>query len=189
VSQILRERLDGYAAVTDMPAAGLVKELLELYPNAKVICTVRDSESWVKSMETVSNASTMWFLRFVLFPLPGMRHFVDYINVIRNQWMHLFNEREPVTARAYHQHIEWLKENVPKEKLVFFSVKEGWEPLCRALGKQVPPNTPFPNINDGEAIDRLAKRMVTRGLKRWLAVFVMVAVAVVPYFMFSRAKP
>ncbi|KAJ4358209.1 uncharacterized protein N0V89_002789 [Didymosphaeria variabile] len=86
VNTLLAARLEGYAAVTDMPAAGLVKEMLELYPDAKVICTVRDPDAWVKSMDTVANAATLWFLGVVLLPLPGMRHFPSYINVLRKQW-------------------------------------------------------------------------------------------------------
>ncbi|KAF2469760.1 uncharacterized protein BDR25DRAFT_263116 [Lindgomyces ingoldianus] len=181
VFQILRERFNGYAAATDAPTSGLVKELIELYPNAKVICTVRDPDAWVKSMEGVSNAATMWFLRVVLFPLPGMRHFVDYINALREQWLYLYGEREPVTRQTYNQHIEWLKETVPEGRLVFFSVKDGWGPLCKALGKEVP-HIPFPNINDGEAIERFARLMVKRGLVRWLAIFSTLGIAIISYF-------
>ena len=42
---LLKQRFDGYAAATDAPASGLVPELLSLYPNAKVICTVRDPKA------------------------------------------------------------------------------------------------------------------------------------------------
>lgn len=72
VLSLIHQRLDGYAAVTDAPANGLIPELLELYPDAKVICTVRDVEAWVKSMEEVASAPTKWFLRGVLLPLPTM---------------------------------------------------------------------------------------------------------------------
>jgi hypothetical protein len=59
-----------------------------------------------------------------------------------------------------------LKRVVPAEKLVFFDVREGWEPLCRALGKEVP-DVEFPRINDSRAIEELARSMVLRGLGRW----------------------
>ncbi len=38
----------------------------------------------------------------------------------------------------------------PPEKLLVFEVSEGWEPLCRFLGKPIP-DVPFPRINDGES--------------------------------------
>ncbi|KAF2874006.1 hypothetical protein BDV95DRAFT_592155 [Massariosphaeria phaeospora] len=185
INDVLKQRFDGYAAATDAPTSGLAEQLVELYPDAIVICTVRDPDAWVKSMEGVSNVSTMWFLRFVLFPLPGMRYFCQYISVLRGQWLHLYGETEPVTTKTHYNHIEYLKRVVPPQKLVFYSVKDGWEPLCKALGKELP-DMPFPRINDGEAIDRLAKKMVTKGLVRWLFIFAALGAAVAPYMYFNR---
>jgi hypothetical protein len=182
IHDLLKQRLDGYTAVTDAPSTGLVEELLEVYPDALVICTVRDPDAWFKSMEVVRDASTRWFLRFVLFPIPGMRYFVDYIDGMKNQWNHLYGHALP-TAKSYEKHIEYLKRVVPNDRLVFFSVQDGWEPLCKALGKDVPKDVPFPRINDGEAIDRLAKRMVTKGLLRWLAICGMVGAATIPLLL------
>lgn len=36
---------------------------------------------------------------------------------------------------------------VPKERLLEWSVEDGWEPLCKFLGKPVPENEPFPHAN------------------------------------------
>ena len=118
-------RLDGYAAITNAPASRLVPELMELYPDAKIICTVRDAKSWAKSLEGASKAVTMWFLRFVLFPLPTLRFFVEYIDLQRDAWIRLYGERELLTVQTYNRHIEWLKEIVPADRLVFFDVKDG----------------------------------------------------------------
>lgn len=35
---------------------------------------------------------------------------------------------------------------VPKERLLEWNVKDGWEPLCEFLGKPVP-DEPFPHVN------------------------------------------
>lgn len=35
---------------------------------------------------------------------------------------------------------------VPKERLLEWSVEDGWEPLCEFLGKPVP-DEPFPHVN------------------------------------------
>lgn len=35
---------------------------------------------------------------------------------------------------------------VPKDRLLEWSADEGWEPLCRFLGKEVP-DMPFPHAN------------------------------------------
>jgi hypothetical protein len=175
VKEHLKTRLDGYAAVTDAPCNGLVPELLALYPNALVICTTRDPDTWVKSMATVANAATLWFLRFVLFLLPGMRHFPAYVDLLRKQWVVLYEMPEPATREHWERHVEYLKRVVPGERLVFFDVKEGWEPLCKVLGKEVP-DVEFPRINDGRAIEELTKRIIIKGLVRWGVVVFSVAV-------------
>ena len=180
---LIADRLDGYAAITDAPGSGLIPELMELYPDAKVVCTVRDAKAWEKSMVGISNAATMWFLRFVLYLLPALSCFVDYINVLREAWIKLYGEREPVTSLTYERHIAWLEEIVPKDRLVFFDVKDGWEPLCKALGKEVPKGVPFPRINDGEAIDAYAKKHVQRGLIRWAMILAAVGTAIAAVVM------
>jgi hypothetical protein len=46
----------------------------------------------------------------------------------------------------------WTKSVIatcPKDKLLIFEVKQGWEPLCKFLGKPIP-NVPFPNVNDSK---------------------------------------
>jgi hypothetical protein len=123
----------------------------------------------------------MAFLNVILFPIPGMRHFPNYINKLREQWVTLYGDagREPFTVETYERHIAWLKRVVPEDQLVFFAVKDGWEPLCKALGKRVPEGVAFPRINDGEAIERLAKRKVAQGLVRWSIIVATVGVALV----------
>ncbi|KAJ4364390.1 hypothetical protein N0V83_008983 [Neocucurbitaria cava] len=138
VRRVLQERLTGYVGVTDSPCNGLVEELLELYPEAKVVCTVRDPDAWVDSMATVANASTMWFLRGVLFWLPTMRFFPDYVDALRAQWIALYGRPEPATRHHWEAHMTYLKRVVPADRLVFFDVREGWAPLCKALGRDVP---------------------------------------------------
>ncbi|KAI2969827.1 hypothetical protein CBS147352_2459 [Aspergillus niger] len=112
---LIDHQLDGYAAITDAPGSQLVPELVEVYPDAKVICTVRDPVAWGKSMTQVEGlVRSPWFLRVMLLPLPGMRHFVDYLGLTALQWRRLYG-RNGGPGGAYHKHIEWLKEVVPEE--------------------------------------------------------------------------
>jgi Sulfotransferase domain len=51
-------------------------------------------------------------------------------------------------AIAYYlKHIEEVKAAVPADRLLVYSVDQGWKPLCDFLGVPVP-TTPFPNVND-----------------------------------------
>jgi hypothetical protein len=184
MQKIVRQRLNGYTAVTDAPCSQFVPELLEIYPNAKVICTTRDPIAWEKSMIQVQGLAMAWFLRAVLLPLPGMRHFVDYTNQLDIQWERLYGvQAGSHGCETYARHIAWLKENVPEDRLVFFEMKDGWEPLCKVLGKKVPEGVPFPRINDSEAIERTAQYHIKRGLVRWGAILAVVSGAVGFYVM------
>ena len=40
-----------------------------------------------------------------------------------------------------------MKARVPPDRLLVFRAADGWEPLCRFLGKPVPA-TPYPRTND-----------------------------------------
>jgi hypothetical protein len=76
-----------------------------------------------------------------------MRHFTNYIRALTAQRLRVYGKNRP-SIELYHQHIQWLKEVVPEDRLVFFNVKDGWGPLCKALAKEVPADIPFPRVND-----------------------------------------
>ncbi|KAF4556631.1 Hypothetical protein D9617_1g085090 [Elsinoe fawcettii] len=162
----IREELDGYIAFTDAPASFLVPELLEIYPNVRVICTIREPESWVKSMGELSSSATPWFLTFALLPTNPGRYFVNYITQLRRLWYLSLGEAAPPTTKSYHRQLEHLRSVVPDKQLMLFDVRDGWEPLCEWLNKPVP-EVPFPRINEAGAIDNFAKMSVGRGLFRW----------------------
>ena len=50
--------------------------------------------------------------------------------------------------QLYKTHNEYVKSAVRKEDLLVWNVKDGWEPLCTFLGKEVP-NHPVPHDNKG----------------------------------------
>ena len=43
----------------------------------------------------------------------------------------------------YEAHIRRIKQVVPEDRLLIWNIKQGWEPLCKFLGKPVP-NIPIP---------------------------------------------
>ncbi len=57
--------------------------------------------------------------------------------------------------RTYTKHYEHVRSVVPEERLLNFHPSEGWAPLCKFLGKEVPKDQPFPRINEGSSTVRL----------------------------------
>lgn len=174
---LLSTHLEGYAAITDAPGAQLVPELLTLYPSALVICTTRDATTWEQSFAQIISLMTHPLLPWLLLPLPGMTTYFQYLSLVGAQWERLYGEIRP-TRRSYDAHLNWLRSVVPEGRLVFLDVKSGWGPLCEALGVEVPVDVPFPHVNDVEAFGGLVRRLVWRGVVRWVGIWGVAALGV-----------
>ena len=70
------------------------------------------------------------------------------------------NDRGKAIAH-YNRHIEDVKATVPADRLLVFSVDQGWGPLCEFLGVPAP-ESEFPNVNDRAEIKKTV-REITRG--------------------------
>ena len=71
--------------------------------------------------------------------------------------------------------MEWIENTVPKDKLLYYDLRDGWEPLCSFLGAEIPKDVEFPRINDGKAMEEFGARQVQRGLKAWAAILATTA--------------
>src|SRR5260370_3737524 len=131
---------EGYKATVDWPACTFYKELMQAYPDAKVLITVRDPEKWYESV-----SSTVYTM-VRRDPLSLMARMVNAL-VWEGTFDGKFEEKDYAIA-VFLQHIESVKQQVPPEKLLVYDVKEGWEPLCAFLGVEAPPEKPFPRLND-----------------------------------------
>jgi len=154
-------------ATVDWPACEFYRELMALYPDARVLLNVRDPEAWYDSM-----IDTLWVIQRALpwwFPRVARQMHDDII--WNSRFKGRFTDRRQSIA-VYQAHLEEVRRTVPAERLLVFDVKEGWEPLCRFLGQPVPQDVPFPRLND-----RLFFRRVIRGLRiiEWLAPLLVLA--------------
>lgn len=130
------------------------------------------------------------FLRFAFFLLPSLRHFSAYVDaMLVGRWEKLYGHPsgDPFVSNreVYDRHIQYLERIVPREKLMFFDVKEGWGPLCRALEVPVP-DMEFPRVNEKTATERFAKKQVRRGLLRWLVVLGVLFALIAGVFLTYR---
>ena len=172
-------QIDGFVACTDYPVAHLVEELVDLYPDAVVICTVRDVSDWEKSMAVLTKSGT-WWVPVALLPVPTMRHWGTTTKLIRKRWADLYDpqRREAIPNRdMWDAHIQWLQQVVPKDRLFFFDIRDGWEPLCRILRCDVPP-VDFPKTNEAKALEDFMKTQVLRGLIAWAGIIAFLALVV-----------
>ena len=68
----------------------------------------------------------------------------------------VIEEGEEASIKFYNDWVEEVKRTVPEDRLLIFSVKEGWEPLCKFLELPIP-EQPFPRTNDSNFIQNLVQ--------------------------------
>jgi hypothetical protein len=167
--------LGDYEVASDFPPIVFAPELIAAYPEAKVILVERDIEAWYKSFEK----TIIWnmFNPIVIFVVNLDYSLGRFSAQTRTMVRGYFgaSTKEEFQARArptYVKHYEIVRKVTPKDRLLDFQLTDGWEPLCRFLGKEVP-NVPFPRINEAADFQRksninvkiAAKRVLKKGAK------------------------
>jgi hypothetical protein len=142
-----------YQATTDAPGCFFWRELIREYPDAKVILSIRDAQSWYKSMSGT-------VLRQDLFdasadPVLGRLH-----RLAQTTFDHAFGDRrdEAHLTEVFHRHNGEVRREVPDGRLLVYDVRQGWAPLCEFLGVDIP-DTPFPWLNNAaEYVEKVTER-------------------------------
>jgi hypothetical protein len=144
-------------STVDWPSARYYRELMDYYPDAKVLLSVRDGASWVRSMR-----ETVWGVFHgdaVIHHVSDARAVLDplwsrYIALMRRM---TWDQHTGVLAgdtstdegliAVMNRWNETVKRTVPADRLLVWFPTDGWEPLCNFLDVDVP-GEPVPNLND-----------------------------------------
>ena len=170
-------------AIVDMPGNLFWEEILEAFPDCKLILSERDEDSWIRSwvtqLETINDvrSRTANMLSQTCTTVTKVAH----CSLIA-----LFGSLNPkctcVFRKRYRMHNHRVKSIVPPEKLLVFNVKQGWKPLCDFLGCEIPTSA-FPHENvKGRLLKEIFQKtrygqQVQREIQK--TVFVIVSVIVV----------
>ena len=151
----------GYKATVDEPVSLFYKELMEYYPKSKVILTVRDnSEKWYNSyyklMKAAFAVNRMWFVNLIWKEWRMSRilscHMIGKLKFGDDYEYKMFNDPQ-FCQKVYEEWNESVIKYVPKDRLLVFNVKQGWDPLCEFLDIKDIPNKPFPHLNESKTIE------------------------------------
>ncbi|CAK8679951.1 unnamed protein product [Clavelina lepadiformis] len=149
-----KEMYQSVDAVTDCPPNIFWEEILQAFPDAKVILTTRDEEQWYKSllkqMQAFLNNYIYGFMQIV--SPTGRKYFTFFRNVVRSLWGSDMRhprdscavDNQMMIRKAFRQHGKYCEQNCPPGKLLVYDVRQGWAPLCKFLGKEIP-DKPFPS--------------------------------------------
>jgi hypothetical protein len=136
--------LSEFSATVDWPACAFWEPIAAAHPDAIVVLSLRESaEAWAKSFErTIAQALQKevppedegWVER---------RRMV--LAMVESTFTPDWRDRDAALA-AYDRHNERVRAAVPADRLVEYRAGDGWEPLCTALGLEIP-EAPFPHTN------------------------------------------
>lgn len=143
---------DGFAACTDYPSASFWRELADYYPDAKIVLTTRDPDSWFDSVtETIFSDEMMGSLKGS--PAEAMMNGAIFDHFAGGD----IRDRAFMTD-WYVKRNQQVIDTLPAERLLQFHPKQGWEPLCAFLGVAVP-DAPFPRVNSRDELKSASNDM------------------------------
>lgn len=172
-------------AVVDIPGNFFYEEILESFPECKVVLSEREEDSWVKSVThhfenmVVSDS----YISYIISMLSATAAKITYVTDSHlTAFFGSLNPKSTYVFRKRHRiHNQRVKSIVSADKLLVYNVKQGWKPLCDFLGCTAPA-IPFPHENIEAEITKMPLDMTRTGrqVKREIqkSVFVIFCVLV-----------
>jgi hypothetical protein len=180
--------LTGYVGICDIAATYLWRQLMDAYPDAKVILVQRPVEKWFVSWrDNIIDAgifhpvgsAVLWLEKW--FGLTGAATFCRIGTV---QYF-VADTRDQVLARArsvYAEHYEAVREKCKQDgrELLEYQLGDGWEPLAAFFEMPVP-DEPFPHLNEQKEMRKFQRDVMRQELKRGvqIATYYMLPLVVV----------
>jgi hypothetical protein len=136
-----------YTATVDCPVCMYYDELMEVFPDARVVLTVRDPQQWWKSFNRLM--STVNKARLFCFLVPKLRKIAQFTDKIIIQDVFGGRLEKEHCISIFERHNDTVRKVVPEDRLLEYDVRQGWKPLCEFLGVPVPAKK-FPHLNAGK---------------------------------------
>ncbi len=126
----------GFNATVDWPSTHYWREISAHFPKAKIILTLRSTESWLASMEKT------------ILPTIAKSKSLDTIGglIVRDQLLGGDLTALDRAVAAYEQNTADVQAAFGPDRLLTLELGAGWEPLCDFLECPVP-QVPYPRGN------------------------------------------
>lgn len=147
--------LGDYDVVMDLPGCIFAKELIEAYPDAKVILTNRNYADWEASMQESIWCLDTWRL-FRLCRQVNMTQLAPLTQLVHSAFKaHNGNHYGgPEAKSAFEKHYAAVRASVPKDRLLELDMDAelGWDALCKFLDTKGVPEEAFPAVGEEKAM-------------------------------------
>ncbi len=146
------EVFHGWQATVDWPACSSWRELIEVFPDARVLLNVRDFDGFYES--AIHTIRAIWEAGDAggvapdasrPVPPPALREVIGKV-IWEGDFQGRFADRDWV-RQMYERRIQTIKETVRSDRLTVWNIGDGWEPLAAMLGVAVPAQE-FPHLHD-----------------------------------------
>jgi len=168
------EIVKDFTSTVDWPGSFFYDQLIEDFPEAKVLLSVRSAESWAASMR-----KTIWECLYgdgLVGHMSIARERIDpdwhgWMSTLRGMWdaRGLLNGKDTTDefmVEAFNRYVAEVQATVPADRLLTWAPKDGWEPLCDFLELPVP-EVPLPHINDTEGFGHLIVDGALAAIQNW----------------------
>lgn len=143
---------DGYRSTTDYPGCCFWRELMDYFPAAKVLLSVRDADGWFDSISSTLFASA-FREKALQSPMAELHRF--FTVGIEDR----LDDREFMTS-YFNRWNQAVIDIVPADRLLVFSSGDGWGPLCSFLGVSIP-DAPYPRVNSRDELNQWRKNTLS----------------------------
>ena len=134
----------GYQATVDWPAATFWPQLMHVYPEAKIVLSIRDADEW---FESARNTIFQSMDSNLLTKDQALRTRIEMLKeIIVDGTFDGDLTNKDKCIKTYKENIERCRSEVPSDRLIEFNISLGWEPLCRGLDLKIP-QQPYPHVN------------------------------------------
>lgn len=179
----------------DGPVIAFWEEIHKVFPDAKVILTTRDEDSWYKSHQTMhDNVNLTLLFKFALaMLLPAgykfnrrIKALVRFCDGIEAPFSLRPSDNPRLYKLKFRKHNSYVLHRTPKQKLLVHESKNGWSALCKFLGHEIP-DQEYPHKNKSGSLPVFAEN-VNWQLKKlmkhteYLMYCVIIIVATVMYY-------
>nr|XP_039273333.1 uncharacterized protein LOC120347434 [Styela clava] len=180
----------------DIPANIFWEEILEAFPDMKMIFMKKNSEeewikSWEKQAKSIADNYLMTALAFLSPTAYSIFNYTHHVGRVAfcappQRFYHAFRGISPTVAKKrYRDHNTGVLARAPKDQILEFKLSQGWEPLCKFLGKQIPEED-FPHKNRNASVlqDLLNESPVFHQMKFEMKIIVSVLVVLIAIAVF-----
>jgi len=152
--------LGKYMSTMDWPATAFWKELVEFYPDSRVILNLRSPDEWLNSF--AATLRPIWRAalnsEFDRFPDRLEPYLRLAGSLAGSEFDGNLDDSEHLIA-MYNEHNAEVRELVPDDRLLVFEPSSGWGPLCDFLGVARPAGMEFPHVNDSASFAKMVDQL------------------------------